>query len=230
VINKFKKIHIFDDLVWSSESTFYIYNQISKILKSKSFCNIMIPGGKSFEKIFIELIENYKIDNLNINLFMTDERFTKINSKDNNYNMIKKLSKNKNIKLFRIKTYLKDIKKEIARYSDIIHHQIDILILSVADDGHIASIFPEKIDYYKMTTNMTTISSSNHHFRRVTITPKFINEINNKIILLKGNKKVKIMKKLYNRSNKEIDDYLNLIFKSKCLISYNSYKEMISSK
>lgn len=226
MLDNFKKIHVFEDDKWVSESSFYINTEILKILKQKKSCNVMIPGGKSFEKIFIELLKIHKIQNLNINFFMTDERCTKLNSKDNNYNKIKLLSIKKNIKIFRIKTHLKNLNKEISRYSKLINHKIDILILSVADDGHMASIFPEKLDSYNKNLNMNKILCGNHSFQRLTITTKFVSEMNNKIILLNNAKKGKIMKILMKKKDINTKNYLDLIFSSKCLVTYKFFREI----
>ncbi|MDC3130674.1 6-phosphogluconolactonase [bacterium] len=226
MIDNFKKIHVFEDNKWVSESSFYINAEILKILKQKKLCNVMIPGGKSFEKIFIELLKTYKIQNLNINLFMSDERCTKAESKDNNYNKIKLLSAKKNIKIYRIKTYLKNLNKEIDRYSKLINFKIDILILSVADDGHMASIFPERLGNYNNNLNIDKIQCSHHPFQRLTITTKFVSEINNKIILLNDPKKGKIIKKLLKIKDINTKNYLDLILLSKCLVTYKLFREI----
>jgi 6-phosphogluconolactonase len=146
------------------------------------------------------------INNDKINYFYGDERCVSYLNKLSNYRMTKlTLFRGldiKKLKINRIRGESKDLSKEIRRYSEILPSQVDLTLLSMGSDAHIASIFPNStsvIEYNKkiiLTKDSTGI-------KRITITPRIINSSKKIILICKGKEKGKILfNALKNKNDK----------------------------
>ena len=124
-----------------------IFKLLIKEVNGNVFKNIMISGGDSLNQFYKILIKK-KIDLSYISLILSDERLSNdikkySNAHKINKNLISKIEKSKNPKFifpqFTSKESYTDISKNFKlKIPDL----IDIAVLGVGDDGHIASIFP----------------------------------------------------------------------------------------
>ena len=169
-------------------------NIIFNILKNKSCCNIFLTGGNS-AKLFYECwCENKDFKNFsNINFYFSDERSVSNNDINSNYKLVKEsLFRNGlpiNSNVFKIKIDNKTDDILAKKYSLIIPNSIDILFLGVGLDGHIASIFPNSTLLTENKLLFTSVICEKFPFRRISITPKFINISKNIFLFAYGKDK-----------------------------------------
>jgi 6-phosphogluconolactonase len=139
--------------------------------------NIILSGGKS-AKLFYEHICNKINFYQPLNIYFADERITSIDSIDSNYNLILNTLFRSgipdHINLFRIQTDGVDINSTLEDYGKNLPLNIDLLILGVGADGHIASIFPNDLNCLSSTSYYIQSSSIHHPYNRITITPNVI--------------------------------------------------------
>ena len=148
-----------------------IYTKASEILKKSIIkeinengsINLGLPGGRSVTPILSKLKEESIIWE-KVHVFMVDERLVPIDDKLSNFGLIKQeLSEvmpkgnlhpfifDKNATDFGLKKYEGEIKNYGGKY--------DIVLLSSGEDGHIASLFPERpalkdeSEYYVLVEN-----------------------------------------------------------------------------
>ena len=163
---------------------------INKITQNKN--NLLISGGSTIKPIFrnidIKKIEKKKI-------ILGDERDVCLNSKNSNFNSIKKnLFKNKINKkkfvFFDIKKN-KSKKKILNEYIDQIPKKIGASIFSFAKDGHVFSLFFNEKNFKKSNKRaFYTIKKKN--FSRFSISTKTFNSVKFHIILCKSIKCYKL--------------------------------------
>jgi 6-phosphogluconolactonase len=67
-----------------------------------------------------------------------------------------------------------DADEEADKYGDILPEHIDILILSVEHDGHIASLFPFSAVLHDKRKNTVHVTATKLPRKRLTITPMVI--------------------------------------------------------
>ena len=154
--------------------------------------NIMVAGGS-----IQNLLNNDQISKLETSLwsvFFSDERITE-NLTETNYFISKPfLSKlHPDATIYKINAMENSC---IDDYNELlIHNKMDICLLGVGDDGHIASISPEINSKFNEKTYFTSNLFNVSPRRRLTITTKFLNEmVKNSIIFLIPTKLGKIKK------------------------------------
>lgn len=189
--------------------------ELTKPLKNE--INIAFPGGKTPAVLF-DCLANSKDQDLkkfsSINVFQTDERFVDSNSGEKNFNAIKKhfLSKTnlKNITAYEIQTSNSTPNESASEYESTIRKycstrngipQIDILVLGVGEDGHIASLFPNvTIPNINSKLYVETYVPQLDSWR-ITLTHRLINNSNKIIIFATGTNKSNIINTAIHRSN-----------------------------
>jgi len=187
--------------------------------------NIVLSGGKSlknFYKFFLKYAERNKI---NLNIFLSDERCLNFPNKNLNQNLFSKF-KNFAPIILPNKTFSKCAslyEKKITKFPNFI-------LLSVGNDGHIASIF-ENSEALKSKKKMIFLDRKYHGFRRITLTLEYLKD--KKIILFCRNllrfktfikclkDKNHIINNLYNVNNN-----VELILKDK-IIKKEIYKKIL---
>ncbi len=129
---------------WNVASAKFIQNKIFNKTNNKK--RLILTGGETVKPIY-KYIDEKKIMNLNnLQIFLSDERCVPNNHNDSNYkNIISHLFKNKDDGkriLSQIHTDSVDKHNEAKRYAKLLSDKIDLILLSLGSDSHIASLFP----------------------------------------------------------------------------------------
>ena len=144
-----------------------------------------------------------------VNFYLTDERLVAIDSLDSNHNMImRSLFESglpNNCNFIGCKTNLIDGRRAADFYNRIVPEIIDILIISVADDGHIASLFQGDIRSFESVDKIIDVSSNHSRFKRITITPQYLNGANYIFTMSKGSSLKLLIEKIHNSRNSAIE-------------------------
>ena len=184
--NLIQKTYLLSSKEWQKKTL----DIINKTTQNKN--NILISGGETVKSIY----RNINIKKISKKKFILgDERDVSLNSKNSNYNSIKKnLFKNK---INKNKFIFFDIeknksKKEILdEYINKIPKKIDASIFSFAEDGHVFSLFFNEKTFKKENKKAVyTIKKKN--FPRFSISTKTFNSVKFHIILCKSIKCYKL--------------------------------------
>jgi 6-phosphogluconolactonase len=205
--------------LWSSKSAQYILENINNVIQNNGFCNLMLTGGNTAEKIYLEWANNKDFPFDKINFYFGDERCVNYSDVNSNFNLVKNsLFKYNNIdtfNVFRIKVELESVQKILDDYKEKLPVKIDILLLGLGLDGHIASLFPKSSALYKNNVDLIYVDDPTINFKRFTITPKIIFNSKYIFLLAKGKLKGEVLKK-------SLDDTANFYYFPVCLVN-NSF-------
>ena len=175
----------------------------------------MLTGGKSIKSFYKFLLKN--IDEKfwkQSNFHLTDERLFELN-KNTNYFMIKKiLFKNINHKNINFRKFF-DKKKSIEAnliYFNKRLKKMDIIFLSYAKDGHIASLFPNLNPKITKKNVCYVVNHKNKFQHRISVTKSFISRSKNKYLFFVGKEKRQIYKKLKNKKFRNNNFFRNFNF------------------
>jgi 6-phosphogluconolactonase len=170
---------------------------ILKLLKKNNQWNsFMLTGGNSASLFYKKLSSCKNIMSYlqKFVFYMTDERCVSVFNKNSNYRLVcnslfsgNLLSKNNLNKMYSGNKSL-----DAIRYEKLLPSSIDLLLLSIGDDGHIASLFPNSHILKEKNRLVRTVFSTNSFYHRLTITPKVIENAKEVIVLALGPKKLKI--------------------------------------
>jgi 6-phosphogluconolactonase len=161
--------------------------------------SLMLTGGSTAKSL-------YKYWSINPPVFLSnnwylfgDERCVPPSHTDSNYGMLVSALFPKgvpiNCKIERIKGEATNCLSEAERYSKILPSSVDILLLSVGSDGHVASLFPGSEVIDEMKSSVALVHSLELTSKRVTITPKVIKSAKNIIVMAAGKNKGEILAK-----------------------------------
>jgi 6-phosphogluconolactonase len=173
-----------------------ILKELSIIANKKKINSIVITGGRSAKELYKKWPNDSSFKLFKSAAFyLSDERFVDFQSKDSIYKMINS-SLGKFIpgnQIFKINGNNKNFKSEAKSYNKIIPDKIDVVLLSVGEDGHVSSLFP-KSEALKCNSKVTYLTNSPKLPRkRLTITPKIILNARNVLVMAKGKKKGKLL-------------------------------------
>jgi len=199
-----------DPHCWTESASEIIAQRISSLSLEKTdlnipSCNVFITGGNTVKQLYPALNKSTFLNgNARINFYLTDERIP--SGQSNNLNdrnseicnqfLFKNLT-NKNIHFYPIYYEGKDVNDLINIYQDLIPESIDIVILSLGDDGHIASIFEHNLETNaNIFQFIMKTESPSHKYQRISITYKLLNKAKYIYIIASGENKKSIFKQI----------------------------------
>ena len=211
------RIHFYENN-WPRKSAELIQSAVDDTLIKKNSCNIILTGGETACKLYRAWSKLKSFKKLtNVNFYFSDERIVPYTSVNSNYYLVKKnlfyekkVLRNNNI--YRIETEKKEI---LNNYNKQLPKNIDILLLTIGDDGHIASLFPKTKALYEKKKNLIFTNSSSHPFKRISITSKVIRSAKDVYVLAPG----KIKKKVFDLASLKKSSYFR--FPAKIVLNRN---------
>lgn len=160
---------------------------------------LILPGGNSI-KSFYKSLADMKVDWNRIWITLSDERLVPLNSDMSNEKQLKDLFLSR-LDFYNYLPIIElDLKKKLEKYPPI-------TVLSMGKDGHIASLFPDEVEYWDSCEEIiyyTKFQTPN----RVSLTKRTISLSSKIFILILGERKLSVF----------IDDNKK-IFKAKWLKS-----------
>jgi len=205
----------------------HFYKLVNNYLEKSTMPSVMLTGGKSIIPFYNKVREDKRFKLLEkFKFFITDERFVPIKSDQSNQKyIIDSFFKGKNINgcnFFRFETEKLAINDACLEYEDKLPDKIDILILSIGIDGHVASIFPNTEDCNIDKTEKCIISSviDAHGHHRLTASLNYLIKATNKIIFALGNEK----QDLFNQAMLDIENYEEMA--CRLFLNNHLYKEI----
>ncbi len=165
---------------WAIQSANTLIKTIKLVLTEKGECNIVLTGGNSAYELYSQLALDSKFYALkSLNFYFGDERCVHIHHPDSNCKMaIDTLFSAKTPmgwSIYPINGNPQSREVEVDRYTQLVPDDIDILLLGVGSDGHVASIFPESSLMNDMRASVVFVLASHGHLHeRFTFTPQLI--------------------------------------------------------
>jgi len=201
-----------DSDTWFFDAANLIQSQINSVIQKQGFCNVMLTGGRTAEAIYFELgrLEAFLKLN-NTNFYFGDERCVPKEHPENIFSMSMRtlfygkedLFKNK---IHKINSDAVDLDAAAAEYSSILPNNLDILLLSIGDDGHIASLFPKSSALLETDRKVLSVIGNKSPYARFTISPKVILSASTVFVFCKGKAKHKI----YECANRDPANFFDI--------------------
>lgn len=193
-------IRQFNSNTWAKSSATIIHEAIKSILQQKGVCNILLPGGRSAESLYLAWIQLPEFKLLSgVNIYFCDERCVPKHDSQSNYQLAFSILFHSSVpngfRIFRIEAEEPDIENAAFRYADLIPLVIDIAIFGVGEDGHIASLFPGDPAVHEFSRLIMPVIGPKAPFQRISITPLVIKKIDKIFILVSGVSKSAVLKK-----------------------------------
>jgi len=181
-----------------------IQQQLDKILQ-KSPATVMLTGGRSAAQLYTEWQKHPSFKNLtNTTFYFGDERCVPPDHPESNYSMVMQtLFKDglpNNCKIHRMQAEQQDLNKAAKAYERLLPNSIDILLLGIGEDGHIASLFPNSPQLQEQKRRCLPITGPKPPYKRLTVTPPVIKSAKITYILAEGSAKKQIIEQAKQNS------------------------------
>ncbi len=170
-------------------------------IEQKGKCHIMLTGGRSASQLYKEWAKS--IDGLtplnNIDFYFGDERCVPLDHIESNHRIVMRdLFPNgipSGIELHRMEAEAADLEAVSDAYSELLPDALDVLLLSVGEDGHIASLFPQGAALHEPNRQVVPITGPKAPFQRLTVTPKVIQSARHVFVMAIGEQKKTVYEK-----------------------------------
>ena len=142
-------------------------------------CNVLLTGGRAAAAIYQVWAKTSRFKALrDTDFYFGDERCVSPDHPDSNYRMaMQTLFRDGvpgNCRVRRIKAELGDSAAAAEQYALELPGRIDVLLLGVGEDGHIASLFPQSSALHESESRVVAVIGNKPPPRRITITPPVI--------------------------------------------------------
>jgi 6-phosphogluconolactonase len=182
-------------------------NEIFNVIAQKEYCNLCLTGGRSAKALYSVWKNDIELQNslLSCNIYFTDERCVPPDHDDSNFKLVKRTlfdEKLTLINVFRIRAEKVDVAAEAVRYETILPENMDVMLLSMGEDGHIASLFPHSNILKENKRFVVPVIGPKPPNKRITVTPVVITRAKQVFTLAIGAEK----QKMYEQALKDPQD------------------------
>jgi len=163
--------------------------------KRKGACHIMLTGGRSAALLYRawSTSPDFPMSLIGVNFYFGDERAVPPDHHDSNYRLVLDTlfaaGVPKGVEIHRMRAESSDLDAEAERYAALLPDLMDVILLSMGEDGHIASLFPCCPELHEASRKVVPVTDSRLTFRRLTITPPVIEKAHYVFIMAIGNQK-----------------------------------------
>ena len=189
------------DKSWATQLIAQLNNTCTHCIDQQGKCSIMLTGGRSASQLYKAWSQYlYRTKQpTDIQFYFGDERCVSPDHAESNYRMVMTdLFPNEpptGMSLHRMEAEAEDLYVASGAYSQQLPDKIDILLLSIGEDGHIASLFPQSTALYEHRKKVLSITGPKAPYQRLTITPKVIQSASHVFVMAIGEQKRAVYEK-----------------------------------
>jgi 6-phosphogluconolactonase len=196
--------------------------EITRIMRAaiseRGVCCMALSGGETPRQIYRRLGREPLKDSVNwsrVHLFFSDERSVSPNDSQSNYGMVERslLSwvdiPRQNVHRIRgeVDSALaaQEYEKELTSTFGNAPVRLDLVLLGIGEDGHVASIFPGTDVVHEQSALVRPMMNPDQNIRRVTLTFPVINNAREILILVSGKRKSTVVQRVLGTSKPTLD-------------------------
>ncbi len=191
------QIKLFDSTDWPLLAAELIQGAINAILTERRECNVMLTGGRSAKRLYTAWAQLPDFLQMSgVNFYFGDERCVPKDHPESNCKMAMQTLFYRGIpgggKVFCMETSDPDHDVSAWRYDMALPDKIDVLLLGVGEDGHVASLFPYSPVLQEVIRRVMPVIGSKLPQERLTITPAVIADAGVVFVLATGAEKAQV--------------------------------------
>jgi len=165
---------------WASRMVEQICKISGSCISHRGKCSIMLTGGHTASMLYdawAKCLRN-SADLENIEFFFGDERCVPADDPESNYCMAMErlfpAGVPNTVRIHRLEADSEDLERVANCYSTLLPEAIDILLLTVGMDGHVASLFPYSAALHETHRRVVSVTGPKPPYKRLTVTPAVI--------------------------------------------------------
>jgi 6-phosphogluconolactonase len=175
----------------------WIEKAIDTSVRRTGACSIALSGGSTPRPVYARLALSPRIAWQKVHIYFGDERCVPPGDPSSNYHMAQEaLLKSVRIpaaQVHRIRGEHPDPESAARDYDAVLPEQLDLILLGVGADGHIASIFPGSIVGMDPSRHAVHTRSPLPPSDRISITPRVIEAADALLVMASGSDKAEVI-------------------------------------
>ena len=194
------EIRQFEAVEWPVQAARLVQDSINAILYERGQCSVMLTGGRNAERLYISWAELPAFHQMTrVRFYFGDERCVPPDHLESNYGMAMRTLFQRGVPsgctIFRMQADAADREAAARRYGEALPDKVDVLLLGVGDDGHIASLFPGSVALQEVSRRVVPVTGPKPPHERLTITPPVIAQARSIFVLAAGAAKAQVLVK-----------------------------------
>lgn len=199
------QIKQFSTLDWPFMAAKSIQDAIAAVLYEKGECSVMLTGGRSAQRLYEAWADISSFRQMKgARFYFADERCVPPDHAESNFGMAMRTLFRRGVPegcaVLRMKAENVDREAAAQFYGEELPAEIDVLILSMGEDGHIASLFPGASALSEYHRRVAAITGPKPPYHRITITRPVITEAKSIYLLALGRKKGRVLRRALTSS------------------------------
>lgn len=188
------RVNCLDAAIWADGTAALVMGVILQTCELHGSCSVALTGGRSAKLLYESWAALPGFSQLrNVHFYFGDERCVPPDHPESNYGLAMRglfqRGVPQNCSITRIAADRDDCGEAATLYEQQLPDRLDLLLLSVGLDGHIASIFPHSTVLNETSGRVVAISGSKPPYDRITITPQVICSARHVIVMALGSEK-----------------------------------------
>jgi 6-phosphogluconolactonase len=182
---------------WASFAADVIGQEISSVISRKNVCHFMLTGGRAAERLYKYWAATAALPLEGLSFLFGDERCVPPDHVDSNYALVMKTLFEQGMpsgcSIARMEAENPEQEAAAIAYEKLLPDAVDILLLGMGEDGHIASLFPRSPALREVKRSVIPVKGPKLPFKRLTITPKVIASAKSIFLLVTGKEKGEVL-------------------------------------
>lgn len=187
-----------DPTTWATKAAAIIMDEITQTCQTQGGCSVMLTGGRSAARLYQAWADLPDFDQLlKVHFYFGDERCVTPDQPESNYGLAMRIlfqrGVPKDCTVSRMHAERPDREAAAEAYVEQLPSSIDVLLLSVGEDGHIASLFPHSPALLERLRRVVYVHAPKPPPERLTVTPLVIAQAKQVFVLAIGSEKAAVM-------------------------------------
>jgi len=185
---------------WPEMAAEAIGKAVALVVSRQGTCNLMLTGGTVAERLYLHWSRTSALPLNKIHFYFGDERCVAPDHPESNYAMVMRALPGVT-SIARMEAENPDREAAANAYAHLLPENIDILLLGMGEDGHIASLFPHDPVLLSRQRGVEAITGPKAPCQRLTVTPDVIAQARFVFVLATGIAKGKTLNKAFESQN-----------------------------
>lgn len=191
---------IIDGAVWAIQAAELIQGAINAVLLEQGECGVMLTGGHSAARLYSAWAASSAFQQLTgVRFYFGDDRCVPPDHPESNYGMALRTLFLTGIpagcSVLPMQADDPDRETAARRYGEALPDSVDVMLLGVGEDGHIASLFPASAALRETRWRVVSVNGPKLPYERLTITPPVIARAKSIFVLASGPIKAAVLSK-----------------------------------
>jgi 6-phosphogluconolactonase len=171
---------------------------LSRALEATPSASLALPGGPQVRLVYPALAE-LQLDWERVDFLFADERGVPANHPASSYfpaaDVLLSRPRIGLDNVARIEAERPDLASVAEEYESLLPERIDVLVLELGLDGHVAGLFPGSPALDELERRVVAVEAPQKPRRRVTLAPRAIREARDLVVLATGRERAEIVRR-----------------------------------